>query len=753
MKSEASSSVADLKAEIARLKRGLEASKAELETVRSREAVLQRVMESDSAYPFCLERDSDSWFVLSKEGQEQGTELPECLSTERGEDALHEAVESRKVVSFTVPAANGSGHLKVRLEPVVLSDKVEWVLGAVEPLGRWQDLADHLRGVARRHGHLIDLLPEAVSIVRADHSIAYLNSSGSELLGAESPESLIGKNAWQFVHPDDVSLVLQHIESGRQRESVRYRVRRLDGVERTVETVMVPIDLDGEPAMLSTARDLTDRQQLKQALTQTKNLFYHVFQSVPAGLVLFRKSDGVCVDVNTAFQKMTGEPREDLVGQPVEGAEGWQKNAEIASLLTGDAGTQREGPVQIHVAGSGGVCRVVMATVQNFKLQAEPHALCVLLDISDLKQTRTRLQRISKAVESTSEAILLLDPDGQVTYLNDAFDRLIGFSADQLNREPGVLSIVTDEEQRNELRVAMEAGTSWRGDVRVRASSHEEIPVALRADAVRNELGEVIGLVWICTDISERRAVEQQLLKAKTRAEEMARLKTAILTNITHEVRTPLTVILGFTSMLRKGTRPRYERFVDLIERSGRRLLLTLDSMLDLAQIEAGKLEIVPESVNLVEIIKDVQRQLRPTAEEKEVALRLEVHADPITVLQDHRMLRRVLHNLLDNALKFTHEGCVCVELWPEAEGYVRLQVQDTGIGIDESFLDHVFDEFVQESTGMERSYQGSGIGLTVSRRLIERLHGSIDVSSEKGKGTTFEIRIPVDVQVFEANK
>ncbi|TQE96269.1 MAG: PAS domain-containing protein, partial [Spiribacter salinus] len=207
----------------------------------------------------------------------------------------------------------------------------------------------------------------------------------------------------------------------------------------------------------------------------------------------------------------------------------------------------------------------------------------MLLDITDGERTRRQLLQISKAVESTSDAVALLHPHGHVTYQNEAFSKLLGFDAAALNEtHGGAASLIVQDEAEATVRGAMDEGTSWRGDLALRTAQGTTVPVALRVDSVKDPNGIVIGIVWILSDVSERRAVEQQLITAKEQAEEASRIKSAILTNITHEVRTPLTVILGFTSMMRKGIGAKYERFVDLIERSGQRLLLTLDSMLDL---------------------------------------------------------------------------------------------------------------------------------------------------------------------------
>jgi PAS domain S-box-containing protein len=595
----------------------------------------------------------------------------------------------------------------------------------------------------------MDLLPDAVTIVTATHKIVYANAACTHLLGADRPAAVVGQSVWEFIHPDDLPTVLAHLNADDRRRSVQYRIQRLDGEERVVETVMVPILHDGQPAMLSTARDMSHQHHMRRALTNTQDLFHHIFEAVPAALVLARTDDGICVDANAAFAELTGCPTDQVTGRQLERCDFWRDPDAVRRLLHQPANGGPMAPTYLHLRRPGGEPRVAIGTFEAVTLRGKPHALGVLLDITDGERTRRQLLQISKAVESTSDAVALLEPTGRVTYQNAAFSELVGCDAATLNEtHGGPAALIGEQKAEAAVRAAMNGGHSWRGDLELHGADDAPVPVALRVDSVRDDTGTIVGIVWILSDVSERRAVEQQLIAAKERAEEASRIKSAILTNITHEVRTPLTVILGFTSIMRKGISAKYERFVDLIERSGQRLLLTLDSMLDLAQLEAGTLALSPEPVNLVEVAHGVIDTLQPLADQKGIDLRLRTVQKAMPAYQDHRLLVRVVHNLLDNALKFTTDGYIEVALRRSDDGTaVHLTVEDTGVGIDASFVTHIFDEFAQESSGLERSYQGSGLGLTVSRRLIERVGGRIQVDSTKGEGTTFHVTLPVDIR------
>ncbi|MEM9664792.1 MAG: PAS domain-containing sensor histidine kinase [Bacteroidota bacterium] len=232
--------------------------------------------------------------------------------------------------------------------------------------------------------------------------------------------------------------------------------------------------------------------------------------------------------------------------------------------------------------------------------------------------------------------------------------------------------------------------------------------------------------------------------EARFEAEQVTRMKSAFLTNMTHEVKTPLTVILGFTSMLKQGVRDDYQRFIRVIERSGRRLLRVLDSMLDLAHLEAGILRLECSRFNVADVVRRVTDEMASMADEKGLYIRAHLPEEHVYAQLDYEILERVLTNLIDNSIKFTEEGGIEVKLRQEQDELL-LELSDTGIGIDEEFLPHLFSPFQQESTGLARTHQGNGLGLAVTKRLVELMGGQVRVASKKGQGSTFSLVLPLD--------
>jgi signal transduction histidine kinase len=246
----------------------------------------------------------------------------------------------------------------------------------------------------------------------------------------------------------------------------------------------------------------------------------------------------------------------------------------------------------------------------------------------------------------------------------------------------------------------------------------------------------------VIMDITSQKEAEQELMAAKEEAEEMSRLKSAFLANVSHEIRTPLTSIIGFAEILAEEVPAAHQDGAEKIVRSGRRLMRTLDSVLDLSMIEAGEFSLDCRPFDLAAEVRQRTDLLRPTAERKGLDVTVDVPDSGIEVHLDPNCLDRILTNLLTNAIKFTESGQVAVAARPTEEGVV-VEVQDTGIGIGADFRPQLFDAFKQESGGLQREHEGTGLGLSITRELVDLMEGTIEVESQEGKGTRFTVRLP----------
>ncbi|MBT8401954.1 MAG: PAS domain S-box protein [Rhodothermia bacterium] len=240
----------------------------------------------------------------------------------------------------------------------------------------------------------------------------------------------------------------------------------------------------------------------------------------------------------------------------------------------------------------------------------------------------------------------------------------------------------------------------------------------------------------------ERHRQEEALIEAKNEAEEMSRLKSSFLANMSHEIRTPLTIMIGYAEALTEMVPDGVRAFAERIEQGGHRLLATLNSVLELSRIQAKELKLNLEDIDISEEVELASRLLNEMASAKDLDLRFERPEEVSLARIDKGSLQRIIDNLVGNAIKFTSRGHVELKVYEDATR-VYMTVEDTGIGIGQEFLPYLFDEFKQESTGEARSHEGSGLGLTITRQMVEMHGGRITVESEKGVGTKFTVWFP----------
>jgi len=380
----------------------------------------------------------------------------------------------------------------------------------------------------------------------------------------------------------------------------------------------------------------------------------------------------------------------------------------------------------------------------------------VALDITSRKKLESLLQFQSEITHNMGEGVQLIRcSDLQVVYTNPSFDRLFGVPAGAYLGKPAATLFADPANQpflpRSKPFIQLQHKGHWQGEVECLKANGEPFWNLITISLFSHE---EFGEVWIAvqTDITDRIARRTELIQAKTAAEEANAAKSQLLASISHEVRTPLNSILGFTELLlAEADEPRQHELLLVVQRSGQTLLELINQLLDLSKVEAGKMELHPTNLDLPQLLVELEREFAPRAHSAKLSFGIEMPPVPPVQLDGLR-LRQILSNLLVNAFKFTETGHVKLSLQTQTQepGSLNLEfkVTDTGIGIPADQLERVFEPFIQDVTNPLAMLGGSGLGLSISKRLAELMGGQLTVQSQLDQGSVFTLILP---QVKEA--
>jgi PAS domain S-box-containing protein len=395
----------------------------------------------------------------------------------------------------------------------------------------------------------------------------------------------------------------------------------------------------------------------------------------------------------------------------------------------------------------------------------------VVSDITEQKQVEIALreseERFRILASHAPVGIFQEDRNGIRTYVNERWCHITG-STLETAMGWGWLRLVHPDDRElveNEWRAALQSGSSYSAEYRVLRADGHLAWVHTSVVPVTDETGAISGYVGTVTDLTELKKTEEQLrhqnieLENRNRQIEAAtKLKSQFLANMSHELRTPLNGIIGFAELMQDGTggpvSPDQEDFLSDILTSARHLLQLINDILDLSKIEAGKTEFHPEATDLGQVMEEVCEIVRPMATSKRLSIDVKIDENVRQVFLDPAKLKQVLYNYLSNAVKFTPEdGGIGVGIHSEGSQSFRIEVTDTGIGIDASEIPRLFAEFQQLDGGASKRYQGTGLGLALTKRMVEAQGGRVSVRSSLGKGSTFSAVLPRRVEAGQAVK
>jgi PAS domain S-box-containing protein len=355
-------------------------------------------------------------------------------------------------------------------------------------------------------------------------------------------------------------------------------------------------------------------------------------------------------------------------------------------------------------------------------------------------------------IESNIDALMATDPSGIITDVNKQMEALTGCTRDELIGAPFKDYFTDPERAEAGIKLVLSEKKVTDYELTACARDGKQTVVSYNATTFYDRGRTLQGVFAAARDVTERKRVEAELQQAKVAAESASQTKSDFLASMSHEIRTPMNAIIAIADLLAKTPlSPEQNKYVQIFRRAGDNLLHLINDILDLSKVEASQLELERTGFSLNDLLEKVTEMVAVRANEKRLALVCEIASNaPTDLVGDPTRLRQVLLNLLGNAIKFTESGEVALRVTPDADssvpGALRFTISDTGVGIPGEKLGAVFERFTQADSSTTRRYGGSGLGLTISKRLVELMGGRIWVESGVGKGSVFSFAVPLEI-------
>jgi len=595
---------------------------------------------------------------------------------------------------------------------------------------------------------LWDETPDAVLAVSRVGTVMHWNRAAEVIFGFSAGEA-VGRLLSDLIVPPDLAQEEQRIQAETLAgglsvyESVR---RRKDGslVHVSVSTRAV-CDASGTVSfVLSTQKDVTHLKVLRDAKLLEMR-FRDLLELTPDATLMVNVT-GRIVFVNSQAERVFGYDRGALFGKPVE-----MLLPERFRHMHNDHRSRFFAAPRKRAMGAGLELYGLRRDGEEFPVEISLSPLItdegtiVMSAVRDVSARQKAEQKFRGLLESAPDAMVIVARDGTISLINSQTERLFGYQRAELLGRP--VEVLVPERYRGR-HLAHRGGFFSQPRARAMGAGLElyglrrdgsEFPVEISLSPLETEEGTFVS--GAIRDATARKRYEQALQEAN-------RLKSVFLANMSHELRTPLNAIIGFSEFLideKAGTlNARQKEYLTDVLNSGRHLLRLINDVLDLSKVEAGKMEIRAESFSLHAAVEEVCAGIAPMVAEKRITVKRAVDGSLDRVTLDRQKFMQVLYNLLSNAVKFTDDGgAVSVSAMPD-DGRLRLSVEDTGIGIRQEDLEKLFVEFQQLDAGATRRFEGTGLGLALTKKLVEVQGGSISVQSERGVGSTFTVVLPL---------
>ena len=499
-------------------------------------------------------------------------------------------------------------------------------------------------------------------------------------------------------------------------------------------------------------RDITNETKTLEALRKSEANYRNLFENHTVPKLIVDSVSGEIILANPAASNFYGWTADEFTSMNLSDLCEPSLADNIQVILK--TLNQNRSQYEFSHRMADGFLKEVEIFVSKIEFRGNVCFHVIIHDVTSKKQAEKKLMLLNKAIDQSPLSIFITNSLGDLEYVNKKYTELTGYSnVEAIGSLPYVLEAGTHaRKDYKKLWGTISSGKDWSGEILNIKKNGTAFWENVMLSPMVSGTGQITNYIGIKEDITEQRRMIQEIINAKERAEESDRLKSAFLANMSHEIRTPLNVILGYANILTSEddlSEDDKTELTSIISKSSEELLQVINDVLDAAKLETNQIKIERKPVELqplfAELVDHFNKKIK--AENKEhIQLDLLPFKAPRTMITDDKRLFQIFSNLLNNSIKFTNEGRISFGINKIKKDKIEFIVSDTGIGIPESAESAIFAPFRQAETTITRLYGGAGLGLSITKKLLDLMGGNILFHSEKGKGTTFLFSVPMKI-------
>lgn len=638
-------------------------------------------------------------------------------------------------------------------------NKLEYIKGCIEIITPNEEVLIKLTQSELRFKGIFENAIHGIVIANEEEQILEMNDRFIELLGYSKKE-LANLKFRDITHPDDVEENINYYDKLKTGALKYYKIKkRYITKNGSIIWVSVSKSVVSSPYdrfIVGIINDITESVYNQNKLNENRNYLNQILES-PKDLNVFSLDKNYCYLVFNSNHKNIMKA---IWGGAIKQSAcmlDFIKNEDdkLKAKANFDKAIGGEEFVIIEEYGDEALSRIFYENYYYPYYDEHGQIQGVTVFVNDITERRRKeiiikenAQLLASINKNIQEGIYRNSPSTGIKYVNDAMIKIFGYKNEEDILRTNAISLYKNPEDRKILRSELHKNGFYKNkEIQFKRKDGSTFWGLTSSITVKEEDGEIYynGAIH---DISDLKKTQEELTQAKEQAEEMNRLKSNFLANMSHEIRTPINGILGLSEILKEALQDNKElqEYTIMLQQSGKRLLNTITSILDLSKIESNKLNLKICKININNSVADLLPTFKLLANKKNIDLIFTPHQiKDIYISIDPVIFDQILTNLIGNAVKFTQHGFVEISIVTKV--YKRLNVciciKDSGVGISEDFMTEIFSPFIQESEGISRNFEGSGLGLALSKKYAEMFEGNINVESIKGEGSLFELRFP----------